>query len=105
MDKIELGAHAKMIISNKAYDLIFEKVREKSKFPFPAEVPWSYPPDAHNRRTNNNKIIIDNRIVLLFITFYRLIILIWFSVLIKLCNPNLFVANYIINNIPKSQEI
>jgi len=29
MDKIELGAHAKMIISNKAYDLIFDKVREK----------------------------------------------------------------------------
>ena len=29
MDKIELGTHAKMIISNKAYDLIFEKVKEK----------------------------------------------------------------------------
>ena len=29
MDKIELGTHAKMIISNKAYNIIFEKVREK----------------------------------------------------------------------------
>ena len=29
MDTIELGAHAKMIISNKAYNLIFEKVKEK----------------------------------------------------------------------------
>jgi len=29
MDKIELGNHAKMITSNKAYDLIFDKVKEK----------------------------------------------------------------------------
>tara|TARA_R110001592_G_scaffold262275_3_gene527328 strand:+ start:2476 stop:2727 length:252 start_codon:yes stop_codon:yes gene_type:complete len=29
MDKIELGAHAKMIINNKAYNLIFDKVKEK----------------------------------------------------------------------------
>ena len=34
MDKIELGSHAKMIISNKAYDLIFDKVKEKYKLAF-----------------------------------------------------------------------
>ncbi len=28
MDKIELGNHAKMIINNKAYSLIFDKVRD-----------------------------------------------------------------------------
>jgi len=28
MDKIELGAHAKMIINNKAYGLIFDMVRD-----------------------------------------------------------------------------
>ncbi len=28
MDKIELGAHAKMIINNKAYGIIFELVQQ-----------------------------------------------------------------------------
>lgn len=28
MDKIELGAHAKLITENKAFDIIFEKVKE-----------------------------------------------------------------------------
>lgn len=28
MDKIELGAHAKLIIENKAFDIIFDKVKE-----------------------------------------------------------------------------
>lgn len=29
MDKIELGSHAKMIIANKAYDIVFTTVKDK----------------------------------------------------------------------------